>query len=237
MKLIITILTLILPVIGIADDDCTFKVAADDTLKKATSAFHDIMAPLWHGPVRDGDVSGVKAEIKGLVDAKTAVMNAHLPEAKKAKCAVFSKAAAAFSESVDSLHKLIDNKGSDEEIKEAFSEMHTRYGKMVRSLLDLADYAEKFHEVMAPLWHESWEEKDVQAIKDGTGRLFSLAKAMKKAAKNPEHKALVDLYTAVEELDKLCKGTDDQAILDGLEKVHEAYHAFSDAFEIEEHPH
>ena len=218
-------------------DDCTFSLGDDDSLKKATGEFHDIMAPLWHGPVQKGDVSSVRAGIEGLVAAKNSIMNASLPNDKKEKCVRFSQAALAFSASVDALSNKVNEDADDDQVKAAFASMHDHYEKMMRSLIDMSKYVERFHDVMSPLWHEAWEAKDVEAIRKGTPTLVKLSYAIRDSADNKKQETIETLVTAVKSLQNSCEGGSDQDILDAMEEVHEAYHALTNAFNIEEEDH
>lgn len=214
--------------------DCGFKLADDETLKTATKSFHDVMAPLWHGPVPEGDVSGLKDEIGKLIAARDAVMQANLPTKHESRCAAFTAKAKEFSASVDTLAKLVNENGSVEAIQAAFKTMHDTYSAMNGVLVTMEDLTHRFHDILSPLWHEAYEAKDIARIKKEGVLLPRIAAAIK--AKNTDEKITspAELLTAVEALKSAIESGSDAIILEALSQVHDAYHAVIDDFGIED---
>lgn len=214
--------------------DCGFKLADDNTLKEATKGFHDIMAPLWHGPIPEGDVSGLKDQIDGLIAARDAIMNASLPTAKAALCPAFTAKAKEFAASVDALAKLVNEGGSVEAIQAAFKAMHDTYSAMNGTLVTMEDLTKRFHDIMAPLWHEAYEAKDIARIKKEGALLPRIAASIKAKNTDESKKTPADLVVAVDALKNAIESGSDAIILEALSQVHDAYHAVIDEFGIED---
>lgn len=236
MKMIATIAMLITFAAVSTAQDCTFTIADDDTLQTAASTFHDVMAPLWHGPVQDGKTAPVKEQIAELIAGRDLIMKAHLPEEYRHECAAFSAMARQFSDSVDKLDKLIKDGAADETVAETFAAMHMYFERMMRIASPIDSLTERFHEVMQPLWHESYPARDVAAIKAGIPELSKWAEAIAKANMDKCEECQVgtsNLSKAVELLRKSADGGEEAAVLEALEKVHDAYHALDEDHEEE----
>ncbi len=88
-----------------------------------------------------------------------------------------------------------------------------------------------FHEIIYPIWHTAYPEKDIAALKGFVPQINELAakiygaklpgilreKEAKWQAGLAEFRKSVDAYNAA------AKGTDDQAVLDAAEKLHMRY--------------
>jgi hypothetical protein len=88
-----------------------------------------------------------------------------------------------------------------------------------------------FHEIIYPIWHTAYPEKDVAALKSYVPRINELA-AQVYAAKLPgilrdkEAKwqaGLAEFKKAVDAYNTAAKGTDDQALLNAAEALHMRY--------------
>lgn len=88
-----------------------------------------------------------------------------------------------------------------------------------------------FHEIIYPIWHTAYPEKDIEALKGFVPEINELA-AKVYAAKLPgilrdkeaKWKAgLVELKQAVEAYNGAAKGNDDKALLDAAEDLHAKY--------------
>jgi hypothetical protein len=228
-KTLAIIAILCLPALAIAQDDCTYKIADDDSLKTALNNFHEVMGDLWHGPVEEGNMEPVKAKMDVMKSLCEKILAANLPTEFEFRCATVSAAATAFSKSVEDLAVTLEG-GDAEKSKEAFSAMHDAYREIRTLTTSATAYMDKFHEAMHPLWHEAYEAKDVEAIKKGVPELEMYAGAILKANKGKpgeteaQTKALVD---AVAKLKKCCEGDDGEAILTAMKEMHEAYHVLS----------
>jgi hypothetical protein len=215
----------------IQDESCTFTVADDDTLSNAMTAFHDVMADLWHGPVQEGNIEPVKQKMSLLVSARDRVLKANLPSEFAHNCAGISDAAAAFSSSLDALNECISQDSDAEKIKEVFSEMHDRYRELRTMTVSVTVYMERFHDVMHPLWHDAYPAEDADAIRKGVDDLVQLAELIVKSntGKSEEVEAgskhLIDM---VKNLKTACADTDDAAVLEALKLMHDAYHSLSE---------
>lgn len=90
---------------------------------------------------------------------------------------------------------------------------------------------EAFHEVIYPIWHTAYPEKDIEALKGFVAEINKLA-APVYAAKLPgilrEKQAkwdagLAEFRKAVDAYNAAAKGTDGQALLDAAEALHARY--------------
>lgn len=228
-KLLAIITILCLPSLALAQDDCTYKIADDETLKTALNNFHEVMSELWHGPVQEGEVEPVAAKMDAIKSLRDGILTANLPSEFAFKCAAVSAAAVEFSMSVDGVANALTD-GNVEEVKEAFSTMHDRYRDLRMMAVPASAYMEKFHDAMHPLWHEAYEAKDVEAIRAGVAELEMYAEAILKANTGKPGEAEAQskaLVAAVAELKKCCEGDDDDAILEAMKNMHDAYHVLS----------
>jgi hypothetical protein len=231
MLIIITTAILSLLAGPIQDDNCTFSVADDDTFSNAMTAFHDVMAELWHGPVQDGNIEPVKEKMAQLISARNRILQSNLPSEFAHNCAGISQAAAALSNSVDALNNSISQEAGTEKVKDTFSEMHDRFRELRVMTVPVSVYMERFHDVMHPLWHDAYPAEDAEAIRKGVDDLVQLAKLIVKSntGKGEEletgSKHLLDM---VNNLKTACADTDDAAVLEALKIMHDAYHALSE---------
>lgn len=237
MKTLATILIILAFAAVSFAQDCTFTVANDDTLKTAAAGFHDVMAPLWHGPVQEGTTAPVKEQIEALIAGRDQIMKAHLPEEYSHECAAFSSMAAKFSGTVDKLAGLIKDGAADDAIIDTFSSMHMQFERMMRIASPIDSLTTKFHEVMQPLWHEAYPAKDVASIKAGIPELTKWATAISRANSDKCEECQAgssNLVETVETLRKAAETENNDAVLQALVKVHDAYHALADEHEEEE---
>ncbi len=210
--------------------DCIFEIKDDESLETALSSFHDVMAPLWHGPVAEENMYPLRQQIQALIDARNAIMQSNLPPDKSDICPEFSTKAKLFAESVNHLESLVENKGSDDELKQAFSEMHDAYRNMRMALVSAGDILEAFHDAMHPLWHESYPAKDVEAITKGVASLRARAEnilegPIPKGVDAEEYRNSASaLLEAINRLQEATETGDSETILNAFAEVHEIFH-------------
>jgi hypothetical protein len=90
---------------------------------------------------------------------------------------------------------------------------------------------EEFHEIIYPIWHTAYPEKDIAALKGFVPEIERLAGGIYGAAlpgilrdKEPKWQAgLVEFRRSVEAYASAAQGTDDQALLDAAEVLHARY--------------
>jgi hypothetical protein len=223
-------LILALTVISTAQD-CIFQIGDDDSLEQALTSFHDLMAEMLHGPVEEGDLTPIRDRIVELTAARDAVLAANLPSKYSDNCADISVAAKAFSDSINSLTELVELQAEDDEIKQAFMKVHDTYQGLREAMIQPEEMIEALHEIIHPLWHDSYPAKDTDAIKEGTPKLKIRAKLLLSIAErieNPEMvKATKDLLEAITTLEEAITADDDLAILEAFKLVHDAYHGLT----------
>ncbi|HVP35862.1 MAG TPA: hypothetical protein VMT04_02595 [Terriglobales bacterium] len=89
----------------------------------------------------------------------------------------------------------------------------------------------EFHEVLQPVWHTAYAEKDYQAIRDAVPQFKKEMEVIEKAElsgfyrekKGDYEKKREVLAEAVLDLEEKSKGTDDEALLKATENLHTAY--------------
>jgi len=89
----------------------------------------------------------------------------------------------------------------------------------------------EFHEVLQPIWHMAYAEKDYQAIRDAVPAFKEKMELIQKAElpgfyrekKEDFEKKREALAKAVLDLEEKSKGTDNQALLKSTEDLHTAY--------------
>ncbi len=90
---------------------------------------------------------------------------------------------------------------------------------------------EEFHEIIYPIWHTAYPEKDIAALKGFVPEIERLAGRIYGAAlpgilrdKEPKWQAgLAEFRRSVEAYAAAAQGTDDQALLDAAEALHARY--------------
>lgn len=217
---------------SVAGQDCTFSFANDDSFDQAKEKFHDVMADLWHGPVQEGNIEPVREKIEELLSGRDELMNSALPEKYRNHCPEISAKAAAFSDSVEQLAKLVRDDAEPGDIVKAFSKMHDDYRSLAQSMLLPEDLLETFHDVLQPVWHEAYPNKDIEAIKKSLPSMKVRAKLIVQIAgkTNSEEfleaaKALLDSVTTVGEA---IDAGDNEAALKAVELLHDAYHTLTE---------
>lgn len=90
---------------------------------------------------------------------------------------------------------------------------------------------EEFHEIIYPIWHTAYPEKDIAALKGFVPEIDRLAGRIYGAAlpgilrdKEPKWRAgVAEFRASVEAYAAAARGTDDQALLDAAEALHARY--------------
>lgn len=207
---------------------CQFEIGDPGTFREANQRFHDVLAPLQHGPVQEGNVAPVREQIGELITRRDAVMQSRLSSDHRSDCAVLSSRAMVFSKSVDELAVAAKGGANDQALLQAFAEMHDAYRSMQQALTSAHFLIEQFHAVLHPLWHEAYPENDVEAIKAQIPKLqvrsqliLNFAKARKLVGLQQAAVALVDSALLLER----AAADDDFAVLVALEQMHDAFHA------------
>jgi hypothetical protein len=217
---------LCLSVPGLAQD-CIFKSKEDDSLKLALKNFHDVMRVLVHGPAEKGDFTQVRARAQEFEKLRDGILAAHLPQKLSSRCSDISAKARALSAAVDGLMAQSRSAEAEAEaLKSALDKVHTGYRELNNSLTTLDDLLEAFHDLMHPLWHESYPSKDAAAIKAQVPRLKVRARLIvstAEAADKMKLKRAQSLLDAVTILEEATAADDDLAVLEGLKLVHTAY--------------
>lgn len=89
----------------------------------------------------------------------------------------------------------------------------------------------KFHEVMYPIWHTAYPEKDFTALRNFEEEVSALAQKIYDAKlpgilRDKEakwQKGVADFKNSIEAYSKACTGEDDQLLLDATEEMHTKY--------------
>ncbi|MFH1574829.1 MAG: hypothetical protein ABIG68_12660 [Acidobacteriota bacterium] len=211
---------------GAYAQDCVFKTQADESLRQALKNFHDAMSQLIHGPAEQGDFAPVKAKAGELAALRDGIMAANLPEKLARRCADISAKAGELSKAVDDLAAQARRNAGDEAMKTALDAVHTAYRNLNSAQTTLDDLLEAFHDVMHPLWHDAYPDKDAAAIKKEIPKLKVRAKLILSTAENAEKGRTAgarSLLEAVTTLEEAAAAQDDMAVLEALRIVHDAY--------------
>jgi hypothetical protein len=197
-----------------------------DSLKQALKSFHDVLAGLVHGPAEKGDFAPVRAQAEEFARLRTGIMAASLPPKLAKRCPEISTRAQELSRAVDSLAMRAKEKAPDAAVRAAFESVHVAYRNLNGAMASLEDLFQAFHDVLHPLWHDAYPNKNAAAIKAETPKLKVRAKLILSTAegadqaKVPGARSLLDAVTT---LDEAVAAKDDMAVLEALRIVHEAY--------------
>ncbi len=219
-------LFLVLLAVPASAQDCIFKATEDDSLRQALKSFHDVLAGLVHGPAEKGDFGPVRARAQDLAKLRDGIMAAGLPSKLAKRCAEISARATDLSKGVDSLVAESKANAADAAIKTTFDSVHAAYRSLNSAMISLEDLLEAFHDLLHPLWHDAYPNKDAAAIKAETPRLKVRAKLILCTAESTDRSRVVGakgLLDAVTTLEEAVAAKDDMAMLEALRIVHEAY--------------
>ena len=108
-----------------------------------------------------------------------------------------------------------------------FSQEKTDSAEHVTTVPEL----DAFHDVIHPMWHDAYPEKDIAALKGFVPQLIEHMEALNKAElpvalKDKEtewKKQLLELNTAVKEYEKAAASGDAQSLLSAAEELHNQY--------------
>jgi len=205
---------------------CIFPTRNDESFKKAMSGFHEVMSGLVHGPAEQGDFTEVRERAGELAKLRQAVMAAALPEKLSGRCAEISNLAMEMSKAVDELESQSRANAGNDAMKTGLDRVHTAYRDLNGALTTLQDLLSTFHELMHPLWHDAYPNKDAAAIKNEIPKLKVRAKLILSTAEASEKsraagaRALLEAVTLLEEA---AAANDDASILEALRITHDAY--------------
>lgn len=206
--------------------DCAFKTANDESLNQALKAFHETMAALVHGPADKGDFAQVNARAEELVKLSKGIMAANIPEKLTKRCPEISTRARELSGAAESLLAQSRANAGNDAMKAGLDRVHAAYRELNGSLTTLQDMLDAFHDLLHPLWHEAYPNKDSAAIKAQVPKLKVRAKLILSTAEGREKertagaRSLVDAVTTLEEA---AAANDGPSILEALRVVHENY--------------
>ena len=231
-KALISAALMLLFATGVQAQECAFAFQDEGTIDKALDAFHDVMSELWHGPAQEGNAEPIKQQYADLAALRDAVMESTLSSKFEAHCADISAKAAAFSTSVDDLGVVIESGAEAEAIIEAFSKMHDAYAALRQSMILPEEMIESIHDVLQPIWHDAYPNKDIEAIVAGIPKLKVRTKLLLALAERKGDETMVDateaLLEAIATLEEAAAAEDSVAILAATELVHDAYHALTE---------
>lgn len=206
--------------------DCLFQTSEDDSLRQSLKGFHDVLSSLVHGPAAKGDFGPVKEKAATLSEWREKILASNLTAQLAKRCGEISARASSLSGTVDKLVAEATADSSDEVMKAALDEVHNAYRDLNNSLTTLEDLLEAFHDVMHPLWHEAYPDKDVEAIKAAIPKLSVRAKLIVATAESTEPSKLTDARSLLEKTELLTeagKADDELAVLEALRITHDAY--------------
>jgi len=206
--------------------DCIFKTKEDDSLRQALKDFHDLLSSLVHGPAEKGDFAPVRAQAGEFSRLRGGIMASTLPARLGKRCPEISAKAQELSKAVDSLATRAKENAPDAAVKAAFDSVHVAYRNLSGAMTSLDDLLQAFHDVLRPLWHDAYPNKDAAAIKAETPKLKVRAKLILSTAEGsdkPKAPGARKLLDAVATLDEAVAAKDDASVLEALRIVHDAY--------------
>jgi len=206
--------------------DCAFKTGNDDSLTQALKRFHEEMAALVHGPADGGDYTQVKARAEELVKLSRGVAAANISEKLATRCGELTSRARELTDATANLLAQSRANAGAEAMKAGLDRVHAAYRGLNGALTTLQDMLDGFHDLLHPLWHEAFPNKNTAAIKTEVPKLKVRAKLILSTAESREKsraagaKSLLDAVTILEEAAAV---DDNPSILEALRIVHEAY--------------
>lgn len=200
--------------------------------------FHDVMAPVWHSLLPDGDYKGVREKVPEFKKSMELLLASEVPEYYMHVRDEFTARRLALAKSVTHLDTIAMADDNDH-LAVAVEEMHTAFEQMARVLAPRMREIDKFHLVLYPLWHQALPKSDFAAIKASLPLLQAKMDTLINAPIPEQFKERetvivekrAELKKSVDALDLVCKEGKDEQIADKLTVMHESFRALDGAFE------
>jgi len=246
MAMILGIIALMLPILALTEEKAEVKEEA--SCAQVTSMerprvvgikeFHDVMAPVWHSLLPDGDFKGVREKVPEFQKSLQILMEAEVPEYYMHIKETFDAKRQALALAVAKLDTVAQG-DNNEQLAAAVEEMHTAFEQMARTLAPRMGEIDRFHLILYPLWHQALPKSDYAAIKATMPLLEAKMDTLLNAPIPERYKEIeasvvekrAELKKSVNELVAACKEGKEEQIKDKLTVMHETYRALDGAFE------
>lgn len=242
---IVGAILMLLPVVIVAEEQakgeeagCAQVTSMERPRVVGIREFHDVMAPVWHSLLPDGDYKAVREKIPEFKKSMELLLASEVPEYYMHVKDEFMARRLALAKAVAHLDTVAMGDNNDH-LAVAVEEMHTAFEQMARVLAPRMREIDKFHLVLYPLWHQALPKSDFAAIKASLPLLQAKMDTLMNAPIPEQFKergAIIierraELKKSVDELDLVCKEGKDDQIADKLTVMHESFRALDGAFE------
>jgi hypothetical protein len=205
----------------------------------ALSAFHEVIAPLWHEAWPNKDLARMKELLPQIKADVTTLQKTELPGILRDKQAKWDEGLAGVAASAGRLETALaanDQQGA----LDAAETLHSGFEGLVRTVRPRLPELDAYHQVLYRIYHYDWPGKDQATLRTHADELGVKCAALSGAKIPPRFVALepklregfAALCAATGELKAaVAAGADEQALGAAVEKVHAQYQACERLFE------
>ncbi|MFA5849203.1 MAG: hypothetical protein WC833_04935 [Bacteroidales bacterium] len=205
------------------------------------SAFHSIIAPMWHNAYPKKDIAALKGFVPAIKANMEKMNSAKLPGILREKDAAWKAALVKFNQVAENYYSAAA--GSDDAaLLLAAEKLHSSYEAMNRVVRPFNKEMDAYHKTLYVIYHKSLPEKNYSEIVAVMDQFIAEADAV---TKTPEealvkrlkeksvkyHAVATDLYNATVAVKEALTGKDDKAKNAAIEKMHSTYQKLESVFE------
>lgn len=214
-----------------SDAELTSEVAA-------LSAFHEVIAPLWHEAWPAKNLQQMR-DLLPEIDADIAALRqAELPGILRDKKTKWDEGVALCATHAAALRKALDG-NQEQAALDAAEALHASYEGLARTIRPRMQELDAYHQVLYRVYHFDRPAKDLVSLASHAEEMRTKCAALSAAAipKRYESKAdlmkkrFADLCAATQDLNTACAGKNETAVDAAVERVHDAYRGCEQAFE------
>lgn len=216
-------------------------VCSDADLKSevpALSAFHEVIAPLWHEAWPAKNLNQMR-ELLPEIDADIAALRkTELPGILRDKKPKWDEGVAACATHAAALRKALDG-NKEQAALDAAEALHASFEDLARTIRPRMPELDAYHQVLYRVYHFDRPNKDLTSLAAHSEEMTAKCATLSAAAipKRYEGKTeqlktrFADLCAATQDLNTACAGKDEKTVDAAVERVHSAYRVCEQVFE------
>lgn len=204
----------------------------------ALRALHEVIYPLWHTAWPNKDADLMRHLLPRTEELVAAVAAAELPGILRDKSESWQAGIAGLLASLEAYRAAVAGE-EEQALLDAVEDLHDRYERLVRTVRPVMKELDAYHVVLYRLYHHIGPGRDLEAFRLAVTELHASCEPLLSAAvprRFAERQetilaALAELCVATETLAATAPAGDMEALLAGLEVVHDRYQAAEHVFD------
>jgi hypothetical protein len=172
------------------DDECIRDIAIP-----CIQTFHDAIAPSCHKYMPAKDYETARKHVPNMVAQAASIADLRLDSTYADVADDFYEKRRVFLSAVDKLMAATEGE-DDNAFAKAFDRMHDAFAAMVSSLVSAPEELDRFHALVAEVWHKMLPAKDYEGIKKTIPKLEEASRRLAAANLGESHKDIKDKYLA-----------------------------------------